>query len=168
MKPGLAAAGALLLAAGCSGERTADPRAAPMPEPARGPVTTATLVEQPAPAPTTAADTPEAVVRRYVALATAGRGDEARALWEDPAGAAAVGRQFAGIGDPQVTITGAPELGAGAGQRYATVPIRVTGQRGGTRIDRTGEVVLHRVADGIETDDPAAHQWRIRSATFAG
>jgi hypothetical protein len=54
---------------------------------------------------------------------------------------------------------------AGAGQRFVTVPVSITGMlRSGEPFRLEGPVILHKVADGIESDDPEAHRWRLRSS----
>lgn len=53
----------------------------------------------------------------------------------------------------------------GAGQIRITVPLTLRGElkRGGSFLLR-GQVVLHRVNDGIETPDAVDHLWRIESS----
>lgn len=121
-------------------------------------------------APAPAAATPEAVVRRYVAALAARRYDEAWALWEGDGQASGMTQAaFAASFDRYATYrasVGTPfDADAGAGQRYITVPVTVTGTlRSGAPFRLEGPVILHKAADGIESDDPHAHDWRIRSS----
>lgn len=107
------------------------------------------------------------IVRRYYALLSAGRDAEARKLWERAVDQG--GQDLSGIpGFARYTAeTGTPRNpDAGAGQRYVTVPVHLAGDSlAGKPLDRTVLVVLHRVAEGIETPDPAAHRWRIARIT---
>lgn len=129
-----------------------------------------------APGPIAASDAaveveaPDDVVRRYVSAIAARRYGDAWRLWDrqgaasgmtEAAFAASFGR-FASYD----AVVGAPfGEDAGAGQRYVTVPVTVTGTlRSGEPFRLQGPVVLHTIADGIESDDPDAHAWRIRSS----
>ncbi|MFS0773548.1 hypothetical protein [Sphingomonas sp. 1P08PE] len=159
-----AAIAAATVLAGCSGEQpvAGDTPAASAP-------TKAAISPTPAPAATVppAAIDPaspqaaEGVVRLFLTRAVAG--DQTAALdgWDgDPdAGAevlaaiAAAGRN-AGQGAP-IRVDAAVDGDAGMGQRYLTVPFAIGSAR--------GRAVVHRVADGIDADDPRVHDWRIRS-----
>lgn len=113
------------------------------------------------------------VVRRYVTLIGAGRYREAQALWSDGGkrsgmSAAAFAASFAGYASFTAAIGTPADGDAGAGQRYVTVPVHVTGTlRQGGPFVLDGPVVLHRVADGIDTPDPADHLWRIDRSALA-
>lgn len=115
---------------------------------------------------------PEAVARRYADALAAGRYDEAWALWDTPAAPsgmsrAALAAEYGAYTGLRVAV-GAPfDPDAGAGQRYISVPITVMGTtRAGARFRRMATLVLHKAADGIESDDPHAHAWRIRSSEW--
>ncbi|MCU6455770.1 hypothetical protein LPN01_16950 [Sphingomonas sp. A2-49] len=120
-------------------------------------------------APAETAD-PADVVRRYAAAISAQRYADAWALWEGQGRAsgmteaafAASFRKYAAFN----AAVGTPyDADAGAGQRYVTVPVVVTGTLvSGAPFRMQGPIVLHRVADGIDSDDPEAHAWRIRSS----
>ncbi len=134
----------------------------------------------PAAAPSPAASTtpvagadnvsPAGVVRRYTDALAARRYDEAWALWDDGGAASGMTREaFAASFERYATYratVGTPfDADAGAGQRYITVPVVVTGSlKSGGPFRLEGPVVLHKAADGIESDDPHAHDWRIRSS----
>ncbi|WP_230632728.1 hypothetical protein [Sphingomonas sp. Leaf37] len=134
----------------------------------------------PAAAPSPAASTtpvagvddvsPAGVVRRYTNALAARRYDEAWALWDDGGAASGMTREaFAASFERYATYratVGTPfDADAGAGQRYITVPVVVTGSlKSGGPFRLEGPVVLHKAADGIESDDPHAHDWRIRSS----
>lgn len=145
---------------------------------APGVVLTATTPREPSPQPprvaapgdqgseAAAAD----VVRRYVAAIGAGRYREAWALWGDAGKRSGLtADEFAATFAPYASFAadvGMPFGGdAGARQRFVTVPVRVTGtlKTGGAYV-LAGDVVLHRVADGIEAPDPVYHLWRIDRA----
>ena len=113
---------------------------------------------------------PDAVVRRYVEAIAARRYGEAWRLWEHRGAAsgmteAAFAASFARYASFDATV-GAPfDEDAGAGQRYVTVPVTMTGTlASGAPFRLQGPVVLHRVARDIETDEPDAYAWRIRSS----
>lgn len=143
-----------------------------------GVVLTATTLRPPAvPPPRTAAPGDQGseaaaagVVQRYVAAIAAGRYREAWALWGDAGRRSGMtADEFAANFAPYASFVaevGAPIDGdAGAGQRFVTVPVRATGtlKTGGAYV-LAGTIVLHRVADVIETPDPADHLWRIDRA----
>jgi hypothetical protein len=113
---------------------------------------------------------PEVVVRRYVAALAARRYGEARALWDGGGQAsgmteAAFAASFARYATWHATVGTPFDADAGAGQRYVTVPVTVTGTWvSGKPFRLEGPVVLHKVADGIDSDVPHAHAWRIRSS----
>ncbi len=139
---------------------------APTPTPSATPV--AAPAATAAPLPDDAA--PEAVVRRYTDALAARRYDEAWALWDEDGQAsgmtqAAFAASFAKYASYRATIGTPFDADAGAGQRYITVPVTVTGTlTAGGPFRLEGPVVLHKAADGIESDDPHAQAWRIRSS----
>ncbi len=145
------------------------PAAAPSPAASTTPVALRTPV-----ASTTVAGaddvSPAGVVRHYTDALAARRYDEAWALWDDGGAASGMTREaFAASFDRYATYratVGTPfDADAGAGQRYITVPVVVTGSlKSGGPFRLEGPVVLHKAADGIESDDPHAHDWRIRSS----
>lgn len=139
---------------------------APTPAPSATPI--AAPAATAAPLPDDAA--PEAVVRRYTDALAARRYDEAWALWDEDGGAsgmtqAAFAASFAKYASYRATVGTPFDADAGAGQRYITVPVTVTGTlTSGGPFRLEGPVVLHKAADGIESDDPHAQAWRIRSS----
>lgn len=144
--------------------------------PATVPTASATIATPPAtatPAPLPDDATPEAVVRRYVAALSAGRYDEAWSLWDGaaaPAGMsrAALAAQFGRYAGFKATVGTPFDPDAGAGQRYISVPVTITGtERSGTPFRLTDTLVLHKAADDIPSDDPHAHAWRIRNSEMA-
>lgn len=145
---------------------------------APGVVLTATTPrEPPAPSPRVAAPGDQGseaaaadVVRRYVTAIGAGRYHEAWMLWGDAGKRSGLTEDaFAATFAPYASFVaevGTPFDGdAGAGQRFVTVPVRATGMlKAGGAYVLAGDVVLHRVADGIEAPDPVYHLWRIDRA----
>jgi hypothetical protein len=138
----------------------------------RSPVPAASTVDpvvrrEPAPAEV---ERPDEVVRRYVAAIADKRYADAWRLWEDNGAAsgmteAAFAASFARYARFVASVGTPTDEDAGAGQRYVTVPVTVTGTlRSGAPFRLEGPVILHRVADGLDIDDPAAHAWRIRSS----
>ena len=140
------------------------PTASPAPRPT--PVRSATA----SPAPIADDAAPDAVVARYFDAIGARRYGEAWALWdEDGAASGMTQAAFAASFDPYASYRakiGTPfDADAGAGQRYITVPVVITGTlRSGKPFRLEGPVMLHKGADGIESDDPHAHAWRIRNS----
>lgn len=166
------AALAALLLASCGAE-PADKTAAPTPEPTRAapsssPTSIATrdvLSEGPI-EPGSAQDAAN-TVQSFYALVETRRYAQAAKLWNPAAGltAAALEAQLAPYAEYHAEVLGPGPVDAGAGQRFVTVPVRPYGVlKSGKSFRRAGEVVLHRVADGIDAPDPDAHRWRIRSA----
>lgn len=151
-------------------------RAAAVPAPAVAPSDTPSAAE-PASATTQptepgAADA-AALVRRYGAAIAAGDYRAAWAMWQGHGRAsgmspAAFAASFAGYARYQLSVGMPFDADAGAGQRYITVPVRVAARlKTGQRLALAGPIVLHRVADGIDTPDPADHRWAIQSADLA-
>lgn len=150
------------------------PSGVPPPAPAAAPSTatpTAAASTLPAAAAVPLSDDapPEAVVRRYGEAIAARRYGEARALWADDGRASGMSpAAFAARFDRYARFdlhVGAPrDPDAGAGQRYVTIPVEVTGTlRTGAPFRLQGSLVLHKVADEIDGDQPHMHAWRIRS-----
>lgn len=148
------------------------PFAAPTGDPASA--SAATVIATNATAPVTAAlpadAAPEAVVRRYFAAISAGRYAEAWALWDGKGQAsglseAAFAKSFAPYATYRASVGTAGDVDPGAGQRYVAVPVTVTGTlRSGAPFRLEGPLMLHKVADGIQSDDPEAHAWRLRNS----
>lgn len=117
-----------------------------------------------------ALEQPGDVVRRYLQAISARRYADAWQLWESGGAAsgmseAAFAASFARYASFEANVGAPSDEDAGAGQRYVTVPVTVTGTlRTGGPFRLEGPVILHRIADGIESDDPDAHRWRIRSS----
>jgi hypothetical protein len=115
-------------------------------------------------------ETPQQIVWRYTDAIAARRYAEAWLLWEGQGSASGMAQQaFASSFDQYASFKatiGTPfDADAGAGQRFVTVPVTVTGMlRSGEPLRLEGPVILHKVADGIESDDPDAHRWRLRSS----
>ncbi len=112
----------------------------------------------------------DAVVRRYFAAIADRRYDEAWALWDGGGAASGMSRDafaasFARFATYRATVGTPTDPDAGAGQRYVTVPVVVTGTlQSGEPFRLEGPVVLHTIAAGIESDAPDAHAWRIRNS----
>ncbi len=134
------AAGGLWLAA-CS---------PPSPTGEAAPAATASATAAPA------VSSPDTVVRDFVTGALAGHA--VAGGWDgndgDRRAAVAAIRRAHGA----VTVGAAVDGDAGMGQRHVTVPFAIGGV--------AGSAVLHKVAEGIESDDPHAHDWRIRTLNF--
>lgn len=153
----------------------ADNELAPAPEATPAPVPTATMVPvgETAEDDGAAAGTPEAaaqLVERYYALIA--RGDYARAyrLWEDEGRAsgmseAAFADSFARYSEYRAEVRRPDRVDAGAGNRFATVPVRITGRlRDGNRpFVMEGEIVVHRNAE-VPGTDAEDRRWRLRDA----
>jgi hypothetical protein len=113
---------------------------------------------------------PQQIVRRYTDAITARRYAEAWLLWEGQGSASGMTQQafassFARYASFKATIGTPFDADAGAGQRFVTVPVTVTGMlRSGEPFRLEGPVILHKIADGIDSDDPDAHRWRLRSS----
>ncbi|GGB18012.1 hypothetical protein GCM10011380_04450 [Sphingomonas metalli] len=148
---------------GCSSppERAAASNAAPVvsasPSTAGGRPSEAKAVVRPATAAPDPGD-PAAVAAAFLRGAIAKDQRAAAAQWDGtPADRQQALAVLAGLSGT-VTI-GAPVDGdAGMGQRYVTVPFAIG--------DRHGSALLHRIADGFDSDDPRAHDWRVRTVTF--
>lgn len=145
---------------------------APMPETPGGPA------DDPAPVSeaTFAADSAQGaanVVQTYYALIGEGRYAQARALWEPAAAGAgtsdvAFARQFARYASYRAQVGAPGEIDAGAGQRYVTVPVRITARLigGGQASSETVAVTLHRTGD-IDGASAAQRSWHLRSIASA-
>ena len=144
------------------------------------PANDAAVVAPPAPpAPTatpssgaTTADTADAaaeVVRQYHARIAARDYDTAYHLWEPGAvgvPASAFAASFAKYADYRADVGTPGAIDAGAGQRYVTIPVRVTGHlTDGGGFALVGSMTLHRVAD-IDGATPEQRGWRIRSSAL--
>lgn len=150
--------------------------AAAAPAPAAAPSDTPSAAD-PAPATTQPAEPgpadAAALVRRYGAAIAAGDYRAAWAMWQGHGrasgmSAAAFAARFAGYQRYQLSAGTPFDADAGAGQRYITVPVRVIAQlKTGQRVALAGPIVLHRVAEDIDTEDPADHRWAIQSADLA-
>lgn len=116
---------------------------------------------------TTGPGDPAAIVRAYFAALADHRYDKAATFRENGPTATMLNEE-AGRYRGYAAIIGVPgPIDAGAGQLHVTVPVTITDKNGtdndGGAGKLAGDVVLHRVNDGIESDDPNAHQWRISS-----
>jgi hypothetical protein len=116
------------------------------------------------------AETPQQIMRRYVDAIAGRRYAEAWLLWEGQGRASGMTQQafadsFERYASFRATIGTPFDVDAGAGQRFVTVPVTVTGTLlSGQPFRLEGAVILHKVADGIESDDADAHRWRLRSS----
>ena len=134
------------------------------------PATTANSLEE---GPEQSADAARRLVRRYYALI--GRGDYAGAyaLWDDRGRAAgmtqaAFAQSFARYARYEAAVGRPGRIEAGAGQRYVTVPVTLTGTSGsGEPFARRGAVVLHR-AGPIDGATAEQRRWRIARIDAAG
>ncbi|WP_267397381.1 MULTISPECIES: hypothetical protein [unclassified Sphingomonas] len=112
-------------------------------------------------------------MRRYGAAIAAGDYRAAWAMWQGHGRASgmsptAFAASVAGYARYQLSVGIPFDADAGAGQRYITVPVRVAARlKTGRRLALAGPIVLHRVADGIDTPDPADHRWAIQLADLA-
>lgn len=149
-----------------SAEVTAKPMPAPAPAPTPAGETAATPDQDPASMRDAASA--RALVRRYTDALAARRYDAAWALWDEDGRAsgmtrAAFAASFARYASFDASVGTPFDADAGAGQRYITVPVVVTGRlTSGDAFRLEGPVILHKVAEGIEGDDPGRHAWRIR------
>ncbi|MDP1028282.1 MliC family protein [Sphingomonas sp. KR1UV-12] len=148
-----AAALGLGLLAGCSQPAALDRNAA---APSAMPTGTSSARTPAKPLDPTSPAAAGLVARRFLTSAVAG--DKAAALREwrgDPASEQAALSAITTYGAAPVRVGRPGDEDAGMGQRYVTVPFRIG--------DTAGTLVIHRVAEGVESDDPHAHQWRVRS-----
>jgi hypothetical protein len=116
------------------------------------------------------ADAAVAVIERYFAALGAGDYRRAWLLWDDGGAASGMGadefadsfRRYASIS----AETGTPgRIEAGAGNRYITIPVTVTGRlKDGDRVFRMeGPVTLHRNGN-IPGTTPEDRSWRISAS----
>ncbi len=108
----------------------------------------------------------KAVLEGYFAALSAGRYGDGYALWGDAGRASgmdadAFAASFAKFASYDAVIGTPGRIDAGAGQRYVTIPVRVTGQlRDGGRFAFEGPVVLHRTGD-IDGATVEQRSWRL-------
>lgn len=106
------------------------------------------------------------LLRTYHRLIAQARFDDAWALWDQEGQASGMSRQaFAASFAKYRTynaVVGAPgRIDAGAGQRYVTIPVTVTGaSRDGGTFELSGPMVLHRTGP-IDGATPEQRRWRI-------
>lgn len=138
--------------------------------PAPAPVPTPTAEATAPTDDTEGAEAAAAVVRRYYGLIGAGRYAQAWRLWDDDGRASEMSRQafaasFAKYADYRAQVGTPGRVDAGAGQRYVTVPVRISGRlKDGNRpFAMEGPVTLHRTAD-IDGATPAQRSWRISAS----
>lgn len=148
----------LLLLAACSAPAPQQP--APTPSPTPPPTVTPSPIVEPG----SAAEAAQ-IVRRYQALLADRDYAGAHALWEPQAALPldAFERGFAGYARYAAEVGTPSRVEPGAGQRYITVPITITGTlTDGTAVNRRGEVILHRLAEEIDGATVDQKRWRIR------
>lgn len=117
-------------------------------------------------------DQARAVVRRYFALIEAGKPTEAWTLWDDEGRASGMNREafvrsFEPYASYRAEVGATGRIDAGAGQRYVTLPVRVTGtlREGGEPFALGGEVTLHR-AGAIDGTTAEQRSWRLHTAAL--
>lgn len=115
-------------------------------------------------------DDARSVVVDYFDALSAGRYDQAYALWEpDAAGmdAKAFAASFAKYRSYKADVGVPGRVDAGAGQRYVEVPVRITAVMAddGEEVTMIGPVTLHRTA-AIDGATAAQRSWRIRETAF--
>lgn len=123
-----------------------------------------------APTPEPGPDDARSVVSTYFDALSAGRYDEAFALWEPEAAgmdAKAFAASFARYRSYKADIGVPGRVDAGAGQRYVTVPVRVTAVMAddGETVTMVGPVTLHRTG-AIDGSTAAQRRWRIRDTAL--
>lgn len=108
----------------------------------------------------------KAVLDGYFSALSAGRYADAYALWGNSGRASgmdadAFAASFAKFASYDAVIGTPGPIDAGAGQRYVTIPVRVTGRlRDGGRFALEGPVVLHRTGD-IDGATVEQRSWRL-------
>ncbi len=113
-----------------------------------------------------------AVLRRYASALADGRYAEAYRLWGDKGRRSdmdqrAFAASFAKYASYSTDIGAIGAVDAGAGQRYVTMPVRVTGTlRDGRPFILEGPVTLHRTAD-IDGATAEQRAWRIYASDLA-
>ncbi|OWK28831.1 membrane-bound lysozyme-inhibitor of c-type lysozyme [Sphingomonas dokdonensis] len=134
--------------------------------PTGSPPTTENGAGEPAAKESEGAEAAAQVLRTYHRLIAQRRFDDAWALWDRSGQASGMSRNsFAASFAKYRTYTasvGQPgRIEAGAGQRYVTIPVTVTGTlRGGDPFGLTGSMVLHR-AGPIDGATAEQRSWRI-------
>lgn len=115
-------------------------------------------------------DDARTVVASYFDALAGKRYAEAFGLWEPGAAgmdAQAFAATFAKYGKYNAEIGLPGRVDAGAGQRYVTVPVRVTATLadGGENVTMIGPVTLHRTGQ-IDGASPTQRSWRIRDTAL--
>lgn len=121
------------------------------------------------------ADSPRAaveVVRRYFGWIANRRYGQAWALWDNGGEASGMSQQafgdsFARYAEYRADIGTPGRIDAGAGQRYITVPVRISGtlRDTGEPFALEGPVTLHHVGE-IDGASPEQKLWRIRETAL--
>ena len=152
------------------------PPASPRPAPSASAAAVTPAAPVPAAAPSRSVDeggeSAASAVRSYVAALAAGRYQDAWAMWRDHGhasgmSAGAFAQSFRKYASISGTVGTPYDADAGAGQRYITVPLTLSGVlRSGGAFRLEGPVILHRLAQGIPTDDARDHQWQIESTAL--
>lgn len=115
------------------------------------------------------ADRAAAVVERYLALIAAHDFAAARSLWDQGGAASGMSAEEFGASFPKYRTfkaeVGEPgPIEAGAGQRYVTVPVRVTGTlRTGAPFVLAGPITLHR-SGNIDGATAEQRRWHISAS----
>lgn len=116
---------------------------------------------EPSRAETTDPQAAAELLRSYFALAKAHRRDEARALWVDPGGEAAVAGGLDALGDWRADVGAPGRVEGAAGSLYIDVPARIHGRTvDGVPFDRPARASLRRSND-VPGSSEAERRWRI-------
>lgn len=115
-------------------------------------------------------DDARTVVIGYFDALSAGRYDQAYALWEPGAAgmdSEAFAASFAKYRSYEADIGLPGRIDAGAGQRYVKVPVRITAtmREDGEAVTLIGPVILHRTA-AIDGATAEQRSWRIRETAL--
>lgn len=140
----------------------------------------ATVAPPPAPSPDATAQTPDpstgaqgaaSVVKSYFALIEQKQYSRARQLWDREGGAsgmtpAAFAASFAKYAEFHAEVGAPGRVDSGAGQRYVTVPVEVSGVLAtGKPFVMKGPLTLHRAGD-IDGATQEQREWRITESAL--
>lgn len=140
-------------------QRQAPPSAPVAPQPPKAPPPPPTAARPTIDPKSSAAA--EELVRGFVGLINGGRLDDAYMLLGPHAPPRAdFDRQFAGFSNLRASSGTAGDQEGAAGSIYVTVPLTISGDRGGEHVDRSADAVLRRVND-VPGSTEAQRHWHI-------
>ena len=154
---------ALSFLAACGAPETQDEESSTAEAPAAAPAQSAPSPDDVAePAPDASPQAAAAVLRRYFALAEAGRWDEAEALWWDDDRADAFAARLRSLGDFDPNIAAPGRIEGAAGSAYVSISLQLIRD---SRSLSDGTAVLRRVND-VPGSTAEQRRWRIDRITL--